>query len=103
MLFLWGERPDGARVGVLWLSLTHPRGTPDCGFIYDIEIGESYRGAGYGRALLAAAEDELRRRGVGALELHVFAGNTRAIQLYQTSGYQVVTQQMRKSLGEHLP
>jgi ribosomal protein S18 acetylase RimI-like enzyme len=99
MLFLSACRPDGTRVGVLWLGLTHPRGTSDCGFIYDIEIDEPHRGSGYGRALLTAAEDAVRSRGVGALELNVFGDNARAIQLYETSGYRVVTQQMRKSLA----
>ncbi|MET8832845.1 GNAT family N-acetyltransferase [Micromonospora sp. NPDC004540] len=99
MLFLKAVLPDGTYVGVLWLGLTHPRGAPDCAFIYDIEIDETYRGVGYGRALLAAAEDAVRSRGVGRLELNVFRDNARAIRLYETSGYHVVTQQMRKSLN----
>lgn len=99
MLFLRAALPDGACVGVSWLGLTHPRGAPDCAFIYDIEINEAYRGAGYGRALLAAAEDAVRSRGLGRLELNVFGDNARAIRLYETSGYRVVTQQMRKSLN----
>jgi ribosomal protein S18 acetylase RimI-like enzyme len=98
MLFLRAVLPDGTYIGVLWLGLTHPRGAPDCAFIYDIEIDEAHRGAGYGRALLAAADDAARSRGLGALELNVFGNNARAIRLYQTSGYRVVTQQMRKSL-----
>jgi ribosomal protein S18 acetylase RimI-like enzyme len=99
MLFLRAALPDGTCVGVSWLGLTHPRGAPDCAFIYDIEINEAYRGAGYGRALLAAAEDAVRSRGLGRLELNVFGDNARAIRLYETSGYRVVTQQMRKSLN----
>ncbi|NES30182.1 GNAT family N-acetyltransferase [Micromonospora terminaliae] len=99
MLFLRAVLPDGAHVGVSWLGLTHPRGAPDCAFIYDIEIDEAHRGAGYGRALLAAVEDAVRSRGVGRLELNVFRDNARAIRLYETSGYRVVTQQMRKSLA----
>lgn len=99
MLFLRAALPDGTCVGVSWLGLTHPRGAPDCAFIYDIEIDEAYRGAGYGRVLLTAAEDTVRSRGVGHLELNVFRDNARAIRLYETSGYCVVTQQMRKSLN----
>ena len=98
MLYLRAELADRTYIGVLWLGLTHPRGTPDCAFIYDIEINEEHRGAGYGRALLAAAEDAVRSRGVGAVELNVFGDNARAVRLYLTSGYRVVTQQMRKSL-----
>jgi ribosomal protein S18 acetylase RimI-like enzyme len=41
----------------------------------------------------------VRSRGVGALELNVFGDNARAIRLYETFGYHVVTQQMRKSLA----
>jgi ribosomal protein S18 acetylase RimI-like enzyme len=40
----------------------------------------------------------VRARGVKAIELNVFGDNTRAIRLYETSGYTVVTQQMRKRL-----
>ena len=98
MLLLKGIRPDGVPVGVLWISLTHPRGAPDCAFLYDIEVVEEHRGAGYGRALLAAAEDAVRARGISALELNVFGGNERAIRLYASSGYEVATQQMRKNL-----
>ena len=98
MLYLRATLADGTHIGVLWLGLTHPHGTPDCAFIYDIEIDEAHRGAGYGRALLAAAENAVRSRGVGAVELNVFGDNIRAIRLYETSGYRVVTQQMRKSL-----
>lgn len=98
MLFLSAHRPDGTRIGVLWLGLVHPRGKPDCAFIYDIEIDEAHRGSGYGRALLAAAEKAVRDRGARTMELNVFGDNARAIRLYETSGYGVVTQQMRKTL-----
>ncbi|TCC00171.1 GNAT family N-acetyltransferase [Micromonospora zingiberis] len=99
MLFLKGELRDGTPVGVLWIGLTHPRGAPDCAFLYDIEIEPAHRGAGYGRALLAAGEDVVRRHGVAAIELNVFGDNARAVGLYARSGYRVVTQQMRKSLA----
>ncbi|HEX2774639.1 MAG TPA: GNAT family N-acetyltransferase [Micromonosporaceae bacterium] len=98
MLLLKGVRADGTAVGTLWIGLTHPRGTSDCAFLYDIEVEDEYRGAGYGRALLAVGEDAVRSRGVNALELNVFGTNMRAIRLYESSGYTVVAQQMRKNL-----
>ncbi|GGN72365.1 hypothetical protein GCM10010112_40580 [Actinoplanes lobatus] len=100
MLFLVGLLPDGTPVGSAWLGLTHPRGTPNCAFLYFIEVDEQHRGTGYGRVLLTASEDAARSHGVRSLELNVFGSNTPAIQLYETSGYGVVTQQMRKSLDE---
>nr|MDT0657206.1 GNAT family N-acetyltransferase [Micromonospora sp. DSM 115978] len=98
MVLLIGERPDGTPIGRLWIGLAHPRGTAGCAFLYDIEVRVEHRGQGYGRALLAAAEEAVRERGLSALELNVFGGNHTAIALYAGSGYAVVTQQMRKDL-----
>jgi ribosomal protein S18 acetylase RimI-like enzyme len=99
MLLLTGLLDDGTPMGRLWIGLTHPRGVPGCAFIYDIEVDEAHRGAGFGRALLAAGEAVARAHGAGALELNVFGDNTRAIGLYSTAGYRTVAQQMRKELA----
>jgi ribosomal protein S18 acetylase RimI-like enzyme len=98
MLFLIGLGPAGEPVGRIWLSVDHPKGTADCAFLYDIEVDEPHRGKGYGRALLGAAEEAARSRGVSALELNVFGGNAAAIALYESAGYTVVQQQMRTRL-----
>lgn len=99
MLLLTAVRPDGDAIGRVWLGLEHPRGTADCAFLYDIEVEEPHRGQGYGRALLAAAEDVVRSHGVTSLELNVFGGNAAAIALYRSAGYDVVQQQMRTTLA----
>jgi ribosomal protein S18 acetylase RimI-like enzyme len=99
MLFLQGVRGDGAVVGSMWISLEHPRGIRDCAFLYEIAVDDAYQGEGYGRALLTAGEELVRRHGLTALELNVFGDNARAIGLYATAGYRVITQQMRKDLG----
>ena len=52
-----------------------------------IAVSESAEGAGVGRALLAAAEDEAKAHGAKSLTLHVFARNTRARAFYERSGY----------------
>jgi ribosomal protein S18 acetylase RimI-like enzyme len=97
MLMLVGEAGDEP-VGRLWIGLEHPREVPDCAFIYDIEVFATHRGRGLGRALLTAGEEATRSRGVGALELNVFGANQAAIELYRSSGYRLITQQMRKDL-----
>ncbi|PRX12009.1 acetyltransferase (GNAT) family protein [Actinoplanes italicus] len=97
MLLLAGE-VDGSLVGRLWIGLTHPAGVADCAFIYDIDVIEARRGEGLGRALLTAGEEAARARGAAALELNVFGANPVAAELYRTSGYRVVSQQMRKDL-----
>ena len=98
MLLLIGTLDDDTPIGRAWVSLDHPRGAPDVAFLYDIEIESGYRGRGLGRALLAAVEEVVRSTGVHALELNVFGRNQAAVQLYASEGYEVVTQQMRKSL-----
>lgn len=98
MLLLRGVDADGEPVGRAWVGLDHPRGAPDVAFLYDIEVIETRRGSGLGRALLEAVEDAARQAGAAALELNVFGSNHKAISLYGSSGYGVVTQQMRKSL-----
>ncbi|MEL7976353.1 GNAT family N-acetyltransferase [Isoptericola sp. F-RaC21] len=89
---------DGETVGRSWVALDPPHGMPGIAFLYDIEVVESRRGQGLGRALLAATEDAARQAGAAALELNVFGRNAAAVSLYDSAGYAVVTQQMRKPL-----
>ncbi|HEY1106328.1 MAG TPA: GNAT family N-acetyltransferase [Agromyces sp.] len=98
MLVLRGVDDDGIPVGRAWVGLDHPRGTPEVAFLYDIEVLETRRGSGLGRALLTAVEAATRAAGASALELNVFGGNAVAIGLYDSAGYEVTTQQMRKAL-----
>ncbi|MGN6277655.1 MAG: GNAT family N-acetyltransferase, partial [Sphingomonas sp.] len=46
-----------------------------------------YRGQGIGRALLAAVEQEAKRRGACKLTLEVLGGNAPAIALYAAEGF----------------
>lgn len=98
MLLLRGVDAEGIPIGRAWVGLDHPRGAPDLAFLYDIEVLASRRGSGLGRALLAAVEQATADAGAGALELNVFGTNAAGIRLYESAGYEVSTQQMRKSL-----
>jgi ribosomal protein S18 acetylase RimI-like enzyme len=102
MLLLQAVDRDGATVGRAWVALDHPQGGPDCAFLYDIEISADRRGQGFGRALLNAVEQEVRKAGIGSLELNVFGTNRVAVTLYSSSGYTVATQQMRKRLDDQV-
>lgn len=55
--------------------------------IHDIAVTASWRGRGVGRALLAAAETYAKARGCCKLTLEVLEGNTRAIGLYRSAGF----------------
>lgn len=98
MLLFTATDETGHHVGMLWLGLTHPRGVPDTGWIYDIEISAHLRRHGHGRALLAAAEHVLAEHDVGTLAFNVFGDNAAARALYESAGYEVTTLQMRKQL-----
>ncbi|HUN30822.1 MAG TPA: GNAT family N-acetyltransferase [Trebonia sp.] len=89
-----GDQP----VGWLWLNVPTISGDPLMGWVNDIEVDSEYRGRGYGRAAMLLAEGEARARGMTSLGLNVHGQNTVARSLYDSLGYEVMTQQMRKPL-----
>lgn len=91
---------DGADVGWLWLG-PPPNGSSGL-WVYDIEIDEEHRGEGLGRAVMLAAEQVVRESGYDHLGLNVFGWNSRAESLYRSLGYEVVSTQMRKPLGNEM-
>jgi ribosomal protein S18 acetylase RimI-like enzyme len=97
MLLLTAQTAARDVVGSVWVAL---RGdNAGSAWIYDIVIGPQWRGQGYGRALLAAAEREAARHGAQMIALNVFGANTVARGLYEASGYEITALQMRKELA----
>ena len=91
---LWSaNRADGVTVGWLWVRPADQRA--GSAFLYQLTVAESFRGMGYGRAMLAALERRLVRHGVGELRLHVNRGNLPARRLYATAGYEQVDEDQR--------
>ena len=86
----------GDPVGTLWLG-RHPH-VASAAFVLDIEIAESKRGNGFGRAAMLLAEDVVREAGCTELFLNVFGFNTTAKRLYDSLGYDVVATTMSKPL-----
>ncbi|QDQ10489.1 GNAT family N-acetyltransferase [Streptomyces spectabilis] len=72
-----------APVGALWLA---ERG--DETFVYDVEVREEHRGRGHGRSLMLLAEGQCLAAGRTRIGLNVFAGNTPALRLYESLGYE---------------
>lgn len=56
--------------------------------IHDVAVHEKHRGAGVGRALLAAAETAARARGCCKITLEVLSNNTPAIAAYDRAGFE---------------
>lgn len=105
------EVPEG-RIGTAWFRF-FSRDDPGYGFI-DVSIPElalgvveGFRRRGVGDRLLAALEDEARRRGLTALSLSVEKEN-HAVRLYERRGFRVVSEMggsyiMRLSLSSQDP
>ena len=86
---------DGDIVGALWLA----ERSPGDWFVYDIEVDESHRGRGLGRATMVAAEEYVRAQGGIKLGLSVFGFNEVARNLYSSLGYQILAMNMVKDLA----
>ncbi len=91
-----GEDPRGVRVGVLWVG-PNPDGVGPA-WVYEIEVVEERRGEGWGRSLMAAAEELAREDGHSEIGLNVFGSNAVARGLYESLGYAATSIQMRKPL-----
>jgi ribosomal protein S18 acetylase RimI-like enzyme len=89
-----GPRP----VGWLWLAAPYPGGDPGMAWVNNVEVDEEFRGRGYGRQAMILAEREAAARGMTSVGLNVHGQNTVARGLYDSLGYQVTAQQMKKVL-----
>jgi ribosomal protein S18 acetylase RimI-like enzyme len=95
--WLFAVEADGRRVGTVWFAERVLDGRT-VAYLYEIEIDETERGRGLGRAAMEAFEREAARRGLTELELNVFGGNTVARSLYQSLGWRETAVHMAKRL-----
>jgi ribosomal protein S18 acetylase RimI-like enzyme len=81
---------DGAVVG--YIRLAYPTSLACNAHVRQIQglaVAEQARGAGVGRALLRAVQDEARRQGARRITLRVLGHNTPARRLYESEGFVV--------------
>ena len=76
-------RDDNEEVGMIWLT----QQSSDKGFIYDINIWETYQGRGYGKQAMKEIENIAKNLGLKSIRLHVFGHNRSARGLYEKLGY----------------
>ena len=84
---LWTAWDGDQQVGHLWLEVTDHHDGPRA-FVYDLAVTAGLRRRGHGRAVMAAAEQQARRRGCTFIVLSVFGTNHAARGLYDSLGYQ---------------
>ena len=95
--YFWVALDGDHEVGMLWLAFTEQSDGLHA-FGYDFLVHPALRRQGYGRLILAAAEQLCRERGVVAVGLSVFSANAGAQALYEALGFKVTMLQMTKSL-----
>ncbi|MGC1379726.1 MAG: GNAT family N-acetyltransferase [Candidatus Baltobacteraceae bacterium] len=91
---------DGRRAGFLFLLDDLPdevTALPQ-GFVAYMAVEPKWRGSGIGAALLAAAEDEAKRRGLPYMALMVTEENAPARTLYERRGYRTERRLLCKPL-----
>lgn len=96
-MHLWTAVVGDEPVGMGWFELRQ-RASGVSAWIFDISVDQGHRGKGHGRALLDALHDAARALGATSMTLNVFGDNATAIRLYESSGYAVTAQQMKKEL-----
>ena len=91
---------DGRRVGFVLLldQLPDEVTLTDQAFLAYMAVEPHRQGAGVGAKLLAAAEDEARRRGLPYMALMVTEENAAARRLYERAGYQTERRLLCKAL-----
>jgi ribosomal protein S18 acetylase RimI-like enzyme len=82
-------------VAWLWLAVPGPD-DPTMAWVYNVVVDEAYRGRGYGRQTMLLAEQEARAQGMTSIGLNVHGKNIVARSLYDSLGYEVTAQQMKK-------
>jgi GNAT superfamily N-acetyltransferase len=95
--FVMSVLHDNVEVGTLWMGRPFS-GAADTWFVFDIEITKEYRGRGYGRAAMEAAELWAREQGGTRVALNVFGPNLAARSLYDSLGYEVLATSMFKDI-----
>ena len=77
------------RATLILSMLAHGRLRPDEAYVEELAVAAEARRSGLGRALMAACEEEGRRRGKARLTLWVTGNNAAGIALYESLGFTV--------------
>ena len=95
--FIFYADDSGEKVGKLWLNSVEREGNTEWS-IYDIETFGTFRGKGFGRKIMMAAEDYVRAAGGDSISLSVFGNNHVARKLYESLEYETIRVGMKKKL-----
>ena len=83
-------------IGYIWFGTDNENAST--AFICDFEIYKTYQNSGFGSKTLELVSNEAKNMGFTSLGLHVFGSNSRAIHVYQKSGFNITDIKMQKQL-----
>ncbi|CAM3140823.1 GNAT family N-acetyltransferase [Leuconostoc gasicomitatum] len=83
-------------IGYIWFGTDNENAST--AFIFDFEIYKTYQNSGFGSKTLELVSNEAKNMGFTSLGLHVFGSNSRAIHVYQKSGFNITDIKMQKQL-----
>ena len=92
-----GEGAANSRIGYLWIEVDEQKRR--C-FIADIYLFPEYQKQGWGRKTLELLDLKMKEADINRINLHVFANNQVALNLYTSMGYQTIDMTMQKWLAE---
>ncbi len=90
---------SGERVGVVWFEVRSQDSEPLTLFVCDLEIHSHFQRQGWAQRALVAIEKWALTRGIGRMELNVFANNEAALALYRAAAFMPCEITMGKNLG----
>ena len=96
---LWVLEDNGQVCGFVWAALITTMIDLCVGYIKNVYVAPNWRGRGYGKRLMAAAEEWFGEEGIPKAALDASVGNDEALALYEAMGYRVTRLRMEKSCG----
>ncbi|MGY3743405.1 GNAT family N-acetyltransferase [Leuconostoc inhae] len=94
--FFYSIFNDSEIIGYIWFGTDNENSST--AFIFDFEIYKAYQNKGFGSKTLDLVSRETKNMGFTSLGLHVFGSNSRAIHVYQKSGFSITDIKMQKKL-----
>lgn len=85
-------------VGMLWFAVT-TKANARIAYVYDVSVKPDRQREGHATRAFMALEDDVRRRGLAGIALHVFGHNAGARALYARLGFEPTNISMFKPLS----
>ena len=97
-LYTLRDAATDGKVGVLWYACLEQAGRR-LAYVYDILVYPEHQRQGHATRAFTLLEQEVRRRGLFGIALHVFGHNPGAKDLYEQLGFKATNISMFKAVG----